>query len=56
MLTFDAVVIGSGPAGLNASLYLVRAGLRTALIEKTVRADKFSAHRKLRIIWVFPKA
>ena len=34
MKQFDAVVIGSGPAGLNASLYLVRAGLRTALIEK----------------------
>ncbi len=31
---FDVIIIGGGPAGSVASLYLARAGLRTALIER----------------------
>jgi thioredoxin reductase (NADPH) len=34
MSTFDAVVIGGGPAGLTAALYLLRSQVRTALVEK----------------------
>lgn len=34
MNVFDSVVIGAGPAGMTAALYLCRFGLKTALIEK----------------------
>jgi len=34
MKQFDAVVIGGGPAGITAVLYLVRSGVSTCLIEK----------------------
>ncbi len=34
MLTFDTIVIGAGPAGLAASLYLKRAGIEVLLIDK----------------------
>jgi len=34
MKVYDAVVIGGGPAGMTAALYLLRAGVKTAMVEK----------------------
>jgi thioredoxin reductase (NADPH) len=34
MKNYDAVIIGAGPAGLTAALYLARFGVRLALLEK----------------------
>ncbi len=34
MKSYDAIVIGGGPAGMAAALYLVRAGVKTLLVEK----------------------
>lgn len=34
MKKFDALVVGGGPAGVTAAMYLVRSGLNTALVEQ----------------------
>lgn len=34
MFDWDAVIIGGGPAGLTAGLYLARANYRTIIVEK----------------------
>lgn len=34
MKLYDSVVIGAGPAGMTAALYLCRSGVKTALVEK----------------------
>jgi thioredoxin reductase (NADPH) len=33
---FEAVIIGGGPAGLTAGIYLMRAGIKTVLLEKGI--------------------
>ena len=37
---FDVIIIGKGPAGISASLYTVRANLKTLIIGKNASALK----------------
>lgn len=55
MMTFDAVVIGAGPAGLNAALYLVRAGFHTAVIEKNSAGGQVLSTSEIENYLGFPK-
>lgn len=55
MNTYDAVVIGAGPAGLTAALYLVRSGVKTALIEKTTAGGQVMGTAEIENYPGFPK-
>ena len=35
---YDSIIIGSGPAGITASLYMIRAGLKVLIISKNQSA------------------
>ncbi|UUD36334.1 NAD(P)/FAD-dependent oxidoreductase [Mycoplasmopsis citelli] len=46
-IKYDLIIIGSGPAGLNAALYASRANLKVAFIEKSAPGGKLSATSKI---------
>lgn len=47
MKNYDLVIIGSGPAGLNAALYASRANLKVCFVEKGTPGGKLSATSKV---------
>lgn len=42
MKSYDAIIIGAGPAGLTAAMYLARAGKKTAVFEKLTAGGKLA--------------
>lgn len=55
MKRYEAVIIGAGPAGLTAALYLVRSGISTAIVEKLSAGGQVLSTSEIENYPGFPK-
>ncbi len=55
MKFFDAIVLGAGPAGITAALYLVRSGITVALVEKAAPGGQILSTAEVENYPGFPK-
>ena len=55
MKSFDALILGAGPAGLTAALYLVRGGMSTARVEKGAPGGQVLSTAEIENYPGFPK-
>lgn len=56
MKNYDAVIIGAGPTGICAALYLVRAGFNIAIIEKDAAGGQILSTAEVENYLGFPKS
>lgn len=55
MKKFDALVVGGGPAGVTAAMYLVRSGLKTAVVEQLAHGGQLLQTDQIDNYTGFPK-
>lgn len=55
-MLYDAVVIGAGPAGITAALYLVRSGVSVALVENAAPGGQILSTAEIENYPGFPKS